>query len=169
LELLLTTPLSVRDILAGQMRALRGMFFFPVVSLLAVETLAFLVGAGPSESQRGAALLLGVVIIVFVWDLHTLSWLGTWLGLARPRPVRAFFAALFRVLILPWIIFLAILVLIPRISEPAGAAAFFAPCAVINIVSFLTARRNLHAKLRLAAAGQLEEEQAPLPAARPAL
>jgi hypothetical protein len=161
LELLLTTPLSVRDILAGQMRALRSLFVFPVVSLLAVETLALIVGAGPSESQRGTALLLGVVIVLFVWDLHTLSWLGTWLGLVRPKPMRAFFATLFRVLMLPWIIFLTIMLLDPFISNEACFGSFLVLCAVINSVSFLTARRNLYAKLRLAAAERLEVEQAP--------
>jgi len=168
LELLLTTPLSVRDILAGQMRALLSLFAFPVISLLVVETVALVVGAGPSESQRGTALMLGAAIIVFVWDLHTLSWLGTWLGLVRTKPMRAFFAALFRVLILPWLIFVAFMLMAPRLGELGVAVVFLTPCALINAVSYATARRNLYAKLRLAAAGQLEVEPAPLPAGQPA-
>jgi ABC-type transport system involved in multi-copper enzyme maturation permease subunit len=168
LELLLTTPLSVRDILAGQMRALRSLFLFPVACLLAVETLALVVGAGPSESQRGVALMLGVVILVFVWDLHALSWLGTWLGLVRTKPMRAFFAAVFWVLILPWLIFLAFMLVAPSLSDLDQAIVFLTPCALINSVSYVTARRNLYAKLRLVAAGQLEAQPAPLLAGQPA-
>jgi len=172
LELLLTTPLSVREILGGQMRALLSLFAFPVISLLVVETLALMVGAGPSESQRGTALMLAAAIIVFVWDLHTLSWLGTWLGLVRAKPMRAFFAALFRILILPWLIFLAFMLVAPSLGEVGLALAFLTPCALINSVSYLTAKRNLHTKLRLAAAGQLELEPVLVPleqsAAQPA-
>src|SRR6185369_1049182 len=107
LELLLSTPLSVAEIIHGQLRSLRRQFLFPVLLILFFDFL-FLT----AQSDDDWTLLWIAGISMFIADLVTLSWMGMWLGLTSRSITRAASAALVRVLVLPWLAFLALLTFI---------------------------------------------------------
>jgi hypothetical protein len=112
LELLLSTPLTVTQILRGQMLALRRQFFLPVVFVLIVETV-FLIAMMrdpvlQSDSEFTMTLWISWINIVFIADLITLYWVGMWMGLAARNINRASSAAVIRIMVLPGISWLAI-------------------------------------------------------------
>src|SRR5207249_5615073 len=105
LELLLSTPLSVAEILRGQLLALNLQFFTAVAAVLLIDIVMFTARmrdvslAGSNEWP----LLFVCVVAVFIADLYTLAWLGMWLALSLKTAHRAASAAIVRVLVLPWI------------------------------------------------------------------
>jgi ABC-type transport system involved in cytochrome c biogenesis permease component len=101
LELLLSTPISVRAIVRGQWQGLERQFAGPVMAVLLVD-LVFLL-TGRHNSDLVITWIAGMVMLLA--DVVTLGWLGMWRGLNSRRPNRAAAAALVRVLVLPWMIF----------------------------------------------------------------
>ena len=99
LEFLLSTPLTVRQILQGQWLALARQFGAPIAVLLAWDTvLAFGI-------HRTAQLQTHLGMMFFlVADFITLSWVGMWLGLKSKGRGRALLLALGWVLLLPWVL-----------------------------------------------------------------
>ena len=104
LELLLSTPLTVRDILHGQLLALKRQFFGPLVLTLVVGTL-FLWGAlqepGAEEDRTMWRLFWIGGMIMLVADLLALYWVGMWQALIAKNPNRAASGGVARILILP--------------------------------------------------------------------
>jgi hypothetical protein len=115
LELLLVTPISVRQILDGQRRALREIFLGPMaLALLCNAGLFWLIfWANPMKMNNEdlwifcEMYLCGAMLLLL--DFHALSWIGMDMALSTRRHQRAVFATLARVMLLPW---LAILFLI---------------------------------------------------------
>ena len=104
LELLLSTPMSVADIMRGQALALRRQFLWPVLTVLAVEILMLIVASSSAYSGRDQEFRLAfwlVWMLMLVADLFTLYWVGMWLGLSAKNPKRAFSGTVGRVLALP--------------------------------------------------------------------
>jgi len=109
LELLLSTPLTVKELLRGQLLALKRQFLGPVVVILAVFFL-FMVTAGGNElSQMDPT---DRSLWIFCWwggmvmllaDLTALYWLGMWKGLTARNPTRAALTNLACILVLPWV------------------------------------------------------------------
>jgi len=149
LELLLTTPLTTLDILRGHLRALGRMFLPPALALVGFELLALGVGSQTpgTDVETGISALL--LLVLFLWDLHTLAWLGMWLGLSRRRTNRAFLEALFRVQGVPVLLLLAAIIVVGPESFPVFALIWIVPCGACNLVCYLSARsklrRTLHA------------------------
>ena len=151
LELLLTTPLDERAILKGHLAGLRRLFGWPVIVLLVAEGIVFGLGSRWGSSDRETAVVIVVSAAIFVWDLHTLAWLGAWQGLVKRKANRAFFAALWRVLLLPlvWMVVAAILT-----PWPARTEVWFVVCGLCNLWFWIGSRWRLTRHLREAAAGQ---------------
>lgn len=105
LELLLVSPLSVGQIVRGQLRALVRQFAGPAALVLAVDALLLLVERGDEEW----VLVWLVGMSVLVADLVTLSLLGMWLGLTRRSHTRALLANLALVCVVPWSIFIFVM------------------------------------------------------------
>jgi len=106
LELLLSTPLSVREILRGQWLALQRQFIGPVLLVLAIECVFLFVSAG--EMLDADDRVLTVVLwlggmLMFVADLGALYWVGMWQSLSSRNPSHASNRSLLRILVLPWI------------------------------------------------------------------
>jgi ABC-type Na+ efflux pump permease subunit len=154
LELLLTTPLPVRELLAGEMRALRRLFQFPVATLIVVEIIALLLGAMHPAAGEETAWVPLAALVVFVWDLHTLAWVGMWQGLVKRKTNRAFLATLYRVILVPWLVFAGCVVLIGNASPGFLAAFGGVVCGVSNLYFFLTSRGRLLRQFRLLTAGE---------------
>jgi ABC-type transport system involved in cytochrome c biogenesis permease component len=104
LELLLSTPITVRQIIRGQLLSLWKQFG-PPSAVVVLTDLVFL----STEPETSWKLFWITIISVFVLDMITLSWVGMWLGLAHKHPSRAAASAVARVMALPWAIFLAII------------------------------------------------------------
>ena len=119
LELLLSTPLTVRDILRGQALALRRQFLGPVLVTLLVELTLLLAGTRDSLNGEDRAVWTAVWItgmVTLVTDLVALYWLGMWMGLASKNPKRASSDTVGRVLALPWVVFAGFMLFLALIS-----------------------------------------------------
>lgn len=107
LELLLSTPLSVREILRGQALALWHQFGGPVLTLFLVAIFMLLAGAyshvtGANERPYWFGVGIGGMVM-FVADAVALYWVGMWFGLSVKNPKHAFGAAILPILVVPWI------------------------------------------------------------------
>jgi len=109
MELLLATPITVKEILRGQWLALERQFALPMFAVLLAD-FTFLM-AQRHESSMGVFLWVAGMVI-FVADMLTLAWVGMWRGLNSRRTNRAALAAIASILILPWAAWLVISVLI---------------------------------------------------------
>lgn len=124
LELLLSTPLSVRDILHGQRLALQRQFRWPVLMLLGACGLLILAGANSSDLNGGSRpywyWTWAAGLLMFGADVVTLYWLGMWTGLAVRNSKHAFGAAIVPVLCLPYIaiaVVVTVINLLPREAQ----------------------------------------------------
>ncbi len=129
LEALLSTPLTVREILKGQFLALQRQFLGP----LAVTLAAFLVSLpwtlSRSVDEESRALWIAVyagAMISLVADAAALHWTGAWLALKARSPQRAILGAMGRILVLPWVAWAVAVVLAntlaPASFSPEGTA-----------------------------------------------
>jgi hypothetical protein len=108
MELLLSTPLTVRQILRGQHLALRQLFLGPIAMLLSVEAL-LVIGQTWRLTQGGASvfervmlvLVLGFCLVWFVLDLFAVAEVGMWFGLTSQKPTQALTRTILLVLVLP--------------------------------------------------------------------
>jgi ABC-type transport system involved in multi-copper enzyme maturation permease subunit len=115
LELLLSTPMPVKQIVRGQVMGLERQFAGPVFAVLLVDFVFLLIGRHDTD-----ALMIWVAgMVVFVADLITLSWLGMWRGLNSRHPNRAAVATLVRILTLPWVVYFLVLTL-AALSDSSG-------------------------------------------------
>ena len=95
LELLLSTPLTTREILRGQWLALKRQFAKPLAVVLVLEYLLLRQQFTLSTTLIDLAMLLA--------DVVTLGWVGMWLGLTANNLNRAILGTIGRVLVLPWV------------------------------------------------------------------
>lgn len=105
LELLLSTPIDVKELVRGQIRALEWQFAGPVAVVLMLDVVFLL------ASQRSSEMVTVwiVLMVVFVLDLVTLAYVGMWRGLNSRHPNRAAASTAVQVLVLPWMIFLGLM------------------------------------------------------------
>lgn len=132
LELLLSTPLSVREILRGQRLALERQFFWPVVAVLGVFMAclwATLLSRqryyeGDEYSTLWTCFYLALALML-VADLIALYWVGLWQGLTARSGRRAAQGTVGCVLILPDALFFLLLFLISISGQNLGRWQFF--------------------------------------------
>ena len=124
LELLLCTPLTSQEIIRGQWRVLKRLFFWPIVMLAVIE-LAFLVpyvfslnslfgqtlkGLPASAPTSGFLWTFEVLpicnnVLKLVLDFYALGWFGMWLALSIKKPNLAVAFTVLFVLVLPSLVF----------------------------------------------------------------
>lgn len=167
-ELLLSTPLTIQDILAGQFRALRWQFG-PAVLVTVLLTAAYpLMWAllDPDWDRELATVAVPIALLAalaLVGDAYALAWLASWRALTARRPQHAAGSAAVRILLLPWVALILVLLGWGYI-EALGLAGILAWWALIGFVSdslwFLHARDRLWSDFRVAAAGVWGEPRA---------
>ncbi len=152
LELLLTTPLPEKAIIAGQRMALWRQFAEPAVAVffagivcLFMEVLA---GKGSKNWVDLRDELVGLHLISafsMLVDLGLLSWVAMWQGLVRRKPNHAAFVAVLQVLVVPYALFFVFYAIAPLSAiDPLNILVF---TGLIGLVSgFLFAQ---HANSRL--------------------
>ncbi len=159
LELLLTTPLSVRDIVRGQFQSLRRQFGWPLIGTAIVTLLAAIVPrwADGREPAPELVTFAGLTVIGLAADAYTLVWLGTWKAVATRRIRNAAGNAVFQVLIFPWFL---IVLWVPgmRLRGPEGmVAAWLFVGLCFDFVWWQLSRQQLFARFR----GEAERSSIP--------
>jgi len=108
LEMLLSTPLTVGDMLGGQFRSMLKRFFKPLLCVLALDLALFMTGIGSSGTTpaSGSLLMIQVVVVVtFLIDVVAVAAFGMWQGLKTRRGGRAAMWTAARVMGLPTAVF----------------------------------------------------------------
>ena len=125
LELLLSTPLDVPDIMHGQLLALMRQFLGPLVVILILESIFMLATlSDPTLTEQlfwAMAWIFGMVMLIA--DLVSLYWVGMWQGLTAKNVGRATTASLSRILVFPWTAF-AVVALLLVLGSARGASRF---------------------------------------------
>ena len=155
MELLLSTPLHVRQILRGQHLALRELFLGPVLLLVGVEVFLSTLQIW-SMTQQGDGvparviliLVIGFCLVWFVLDLFAAAEVGMWFGLTSAKPTQALTKTVLFVLILP-------LVFLP-------CCWFVGPGLMVakGVIFFTWAQTKLECNFRLAATQRFEKPTA---------
>ncbi len=155
LELTLSTPLPVREFLEGQLLALLRQFGPAMAVVLCFDLLGMAV-AGRVRFGSDSELLLSWVatIVIFLADVATLAAMGMWLGLKARRFSRAMAKNLFFVLVLPWLVFFAVIAFMGVASLPTlnslnfVIGIYFVISLLTDLALFLNASGNLTGRFR---------------------
>ena len=176
LELILSTPLTVDEILAGHLLGLQRQFTGPVRLVLLADIAMLVLGIRESpydNSVEWLGLWAGL-IAMFLVDLYALAWLGLWLSLCASSPLRAWRGVVARVLLLPWVLFLFGLLPLSmartRAADPnewslLGAGLILS--LMISAAFAVWARANLEQKFRTVVAEQFGASNTALESDRP--
>jgi ABC-type transport system involved in multi-copper enzyme maturation permease subunit len=163
LELLLSTPLTVRDILQGQRLALYRQFLGPAVLVLVIACVLMMAAFSGTEADNDHTvwLLLWVGgMVMFVADLTAIYWVGMWQGLVARNPNRAASATLGRLMLVPTASYGVVMLIFTINSmrggrDPSGVfflGWWFGLGLVADVGFALWARQKLLSEFRLAAA-----------------
>jgi ABC-type transport system involved in cytochrome c biogenesis permease component len=153
LELLLATPIGVARLVEGQLLALRRQFAGPVLLMLTVDFLFLL----SERTDRNWVLLVLAGMIVFVIDLVALAWVGMWFGLRARSGIRATWAAFWRLLAMPWAMFILLLIFaeivthVLNVGESGAIGVWFAISVLIGLFFGFESRHRLLAEFRTVA------------------
>ncbi len=108
MELLLTTPLEMRDIFRGQIMALRRQFLGPLVVVVITEIILGWNTANNSiEKGQGWVWVAGIFMLVL--DIVALSLVSMSLALTAKGPTPALLGTVFRILVIPWLVFFGVM------------------------------------------------------------
>lgn len=160
MELLLATPLTTREIVSGQWRALRDLFLGPALTLVAMHLLLGVTGAvriggparAPDFSRLGMWLLqiltAGAGLITFLTGLLALGWFGIWMGLASRNTSTALLKTLAFTKVVPWFALVFAQAVLGLGLAPAGWSPWW-PVTMytvmrIGVDTFLIAMARLH-------------------------
>jgi ABC-type Na+ efflux pump permease subunit len=157
-ELLLSTPLTVHDILYGQWLALRRQFLGPAMFSYAVALAFMFVSVQHSPGDHHVlftAWLAG--LLLFAVDVAALGWTAMYAALTTHSPNQAVIVTVSRLLMAPSILLVAIIVLTSMYasfsSEPPPGLSTYLPWWFglgigADLIYGLTARRRLLANFR---------------------
>jgi ABC-type transport system involved in multi-copper enzyme maturation permease subunit len=148
LELLLTTPLPVSEILRGHWLSLGRLFGVPAFAILLMEVLTLVASGALSGSQFEMSVMTLAGAVVFLWDLYALAWVGLWLGLSSRKPNHAFLGTAARILVVPWVVFVFALFFTGIQGPLTLPVLWFMVCGSCNLVFQRWARQNLRELLR---------------------
>lgn len=173
LELILVTPLRVREFVQGHMRALLWKFGLPMLTVLVIHVLLMARGwdshkVGGSQDFWGIAFLLSAIMLVT--DSIALAWVGLRLGMTAKQSHYPGLSASLRVLVPPWLALacLAVLVSFSGVEGFVGGAAMvlllFAIGISCDFFFAATASSDLHTSFRtLASRGHTKRFRRAIP------
>ncbi len=120
LELLLSTPLTVRDILHGQWLALRRQFLGPVLLTLGLEVLLLLAVQHHNHDSDSLVLWLAGMFML-VADVIALPGVAMWFALSSRAPNRSTGSAVLVIMVLPWLGHIVTLVVMSLVVMTTGS------------------------------------------------
>jgi ABC-type transport system involved in cytochrome c biogenesis permease component len=160
LELMLSTPLEVSEIIRGQFQALKRQFFGPVVVVLLLHFLFMI-----SQTSSGSLVTwyLGNMAML-VADLFAIAYVGMWLGLKSRYATRASGMVLARLILLPWLLifgFFTFIAVAGRLFGSSGSFELFFSIWLLaglglDLFFGMRAWTGLHEKLRDLAASRFD-------------
>ncbi len=154
-ELLLTTPLSGRQITQGHVATMRRLFTPP--ALVTALTANLVVATELSAAEQA---VVAATTLLLLWDLHAIAWVGMWRGLRQRRPHLASLNTLLRVLVWPSMA-LAFLSVISVAASPYGPLVMaITVFAASNTLQTSIASDLLNANLRSVVAKQFQSDRA---------
>jgi len=106
LELILSTPLRVEDIVAGQRHALTRMFTAPIIAMVFLDLALYVVVLrvnAPFERPAALGALVLASLLVFLLDVAALFWVSLWSALTEKRLQNVAGQATMRILFLPFL------------------------------------------------------------------
>jgi hypothetical protein len=134
---------------------LRHQFLWPVVLVLIMDFL-FLLSDLRDEVW---VWICACAMVALVLDLVALSWLGMWMGMVHRRIARAAGSALAKILVLPWLLYLGMILIMEfgRIQVRSESFAFLSwlvITVVVDVFFIARARRGLSRDFRELAANR---------------
>ncbi len=104
MELILSTPLPVGDILKGQRQALMRMFLWPILCVLLMDFVFLMAHLNRSPSNSSTIMLVWISgMAVLVADAIALRSMGMWLGLRMRKTNAAVTRTVVCVMAVPWV------------------------------------------------------------------
>ena len=155
MELLLSTPLSVGEIIRGQWAGLRVYFGGPLVFLFAAEFLLYLAslkwGRAAQMTEWNRLMFCNAFLVVL--DVWALVWISMASSLTAVSTHKAASSAIAKIIALPWILFFFVLPLLlssAAINPSAFAllAIWVGLCGLIDLAFGLKARHLLYTRFR---------------------
>ncbi len=103
LEMMLATPLTVNEIISGQILAIKRIFLLPVLFILSLEFAGVTASAFAShrEWDAGVVVVALVYLVIFALDMAAVIWAGMWFGLTCKKESQAATRTILWVLITP--------------------------------------------------------------------
>lgn len=165
LELLLCTPLELKDLFRGQWLALRRQFLGPLVCVLALFLLFLFLTLQESyahSDSRDFWLVFWVGAgFMLVADLYAIYWVGMWQGITSRNPNRVAAETSSRILVLPWL-GMAVFLLLAALSNMSGGGVHLTPTGffmlwlvlglLVDLILGFLAFDKLHSRFREMAA-----------------
>ncbi|MFO1500693.1 MAG: ABC transporter permease subunit [Verrucomicrobiota bacterium] len=136
-ELLLSSPLNLKEMARGQGLALQRQFGLPtlVIVLLVYLLMVAALGAGHyGSSPEEIKLMFWTLMITFVTDLMALKWVGMWQAVVQGQVNRAVLAACIRIMLFPTLLFFisySLFLLVAAVTgsgNPLSASAWARGC-----------------------------------------
>ncbi|HEV8541376.1 MAG TPA: hypothetical protein VGR78_03205, partial [Verrucomicrobiae bacterium] len=161
LEMILSTPISIHEIVQGHWMAIRRALLWTYIPLLLVfAALAYSV-LDVISTENSAAWVDAFVAVMSVGDFIVTGYVAIWKGMRVANPAHASGATILRVLLVPWFVWFGLLPLIGEISfirdffQQHAPYSFLITAASIWFLSSSSAlyfaRRNIFAHFREAA------------------
>lgn len=159
LELILSTPMQVNEILEGHWQSLLRQFRGPFAVLAGVEVVVMIMGAVQARNSNAVSFWIlahTAMVTLLVADSYALVWAGLWQAMLKKSSQAATSAAAARVLVLPWLGLAAMLVVcMPIIADGVGAIALWLLAGIfVDTMMTGTCKGRLEKELRTAAAEQ---------------
>lgn len=138
-ELILATPLRIKEILWGHWKGMQRIFFWPVTAAMVITFLPAIETLLHQDIGWSSLMILPIPAITlfgvatFVLDVLAIVWVGMWMGITQVRPLQAFAKTVLYVMIIPTV-------------------AFCLPNILFDLFWMSWARRNLEQGFRRAAA-----------------
>jgi len=169
LELLLSTPMRIEEVLAGHRRALHRQFLVPITTMVVVELVLFLMAilfieeSARSSMEWAAQALLSMAMLanigLFIADYHAAKWVGWWSSVVSKSASSAVTSVYVRIMIVPWFAVGAMVILSYIFSDQMHEVAVYSFALTTWVVTSLwadvvfarSARRKLLSELRGAA------------------
>lgn len=149
LELLLGTPLQVREIAAGIEQTFKRRFLWPTLALSLVDALlAFRLLA---SGQGVAALMIGGGTAMFLFYCGCVCRVGLWRGLVSMHSAIATLGTVWRILFLPWVLAGMVGILFAQSDAAELTIAWSILTVVNNLVFVRGAKQNLEEHFRVMA------------------
>ena len=139
LELLLGSRITPDEMLHDQRRALRERLLGPAAFALLASLVVCAAGAASPRASGGAHAIVGwwmISMVVMFIDLRAIETVGPWVGLSVARSNRAVLVAAWQMLVVPWLVFVALLLLFGldwRVGFSLGHA-WLVVCSLCNLV-----------------------------------